>query len=506
MTLLAPDVAIAVELVDRAELSRWPRLTEELTHAPPRIHEHAEDRTEMLSGWLAPYKDLQPSFVQAAVANFARALADLRLLLQHEMDLDNHIFRLRKWYREEPRSPSLLEEFEIHVWLIGTLTIELTRAINLVITRTQQADPTVFARQALAVCATGPEHARLEAVRYSEREAEEPQPYPGLAGFPAQLARSRAAGLGSRAQDAPRTPDEFERWIARLVERYGPCSDPPPTGTPPFALDKSAPSVDADHKIPATPTIVAGVIGLFAGVAGIIASYPWLVGAAIGAVVSVAVLRRQLWRRPPHRGALAAVAIVTVVGGVIGEVAAHAGDGTKATPAIDAPRSRRALSGSASYQGVAQLEQGDFFRGGVGSVRAFTDPVLVSVGQELRLAVRLKNGGPDEIPEAIVKVTVPNIAASSESASATVRADVAHPREVADTVTMNFDANRSACLRYVSGSTQFLDSHHGVIRSLPDGVISKGLTVGPVGVPLTDTRYVVFSLRTLGLPSGSRCP
>lgn len=60
MTVLAPDVAIPVELV---ELSWWPALTEDLTHAPPRIHERREELLEALRAWLAPYRDLQPSFV-----------------------------------------------------------------------------------------------------------------------------------------------------------------------------------------------------------------------------------------------------------------------------------------------------------------------------------------------------------------------------------------------------------------------------------------------------------
>jgi hypothetical protein len=94
--------------------------------APPRIHEHREEQREALMAWLAPYRGLQPSYVQAAVANFDRALADLRLLLEYEMDSDHQFFRR---YRDES---------EIHVWLIGTLASELTRAINLVIARAQQ--------------------------------------------------------------------------------------------------------------------------------------------------------------------------------------------------------------------------------------------------------------------------------------------------------------------------------------------------------------------------------
>jgi hypothetical protein len=80
------------------------------------------------------------------------------------------------------------------------------------------------------------------------------------------------------------------------------------------------------------------------------------------------------------------------------------------------------------------------------------------------------------------------------------------PSEVADTMTVNIDANRSACLRYISGSTKFLDSRHGIARSLPDGVLGSGVAVGPLGLVLSNgTRYVVFSVRAVGLASGSRC-
>jgi hypothetical protein len=107
-----------------------------------------------------------------------------------------------------------------------------------------------------------------------------------------------------------------------------------------------------------------------------------------------------------------------------------------------------------------------------------------------------------------VKVTVPNVAASSEAVTVTVtvRSEEMRPSEVADTMTVNIDANQSACLRYISGSTQFLDSRHGLVRSPPDGVLGSGVAMGPLGLVLSNgTRYVVFSVRAVGLASGSRC-
>jgi hypothetical protein len=103
-------------------------------------------------------------------------------------------------------------------------------------------------------------------------------------------------------------------------------------------------------------------------------------------------------------------------------------------------------------------------------------------------------------------VTLPNVAATSASVSATVRAEAAYPHEIADTATVNFESNRSACLRYVATSTQLLDSHHGLIRALPDGVVQGGVAVGALGVPLTDVRYVIFSLISTAVKTGTHCP
>jgi hypothetical protein len=87
--------------------------------------------------------------------------------------------------------------------------------------------------------------------------------------------------------------------------------------------------------------------------------------------------------------------IAGCLGAAIGELAASAFDGTGKTSLHGAPLRP---SSAANYRPVGQIEQGAFFRGGDGPVAAFTDPVSVLVERELRLGVRLINGGPDEIP------------------------------------------------------------------------------------------------------------
>jgi hypothetical protein len=395
------------------------------------------------------------------------------------------------------------EEWDIHVTLLCNLIIELTRSINLVIARAQQADPGVLQRRALAVCDCGPAHAPLRVVTYTAEQSEQAQPYPGLARFPSIVADRTVGDLGVRVGDVPRTAGEFELWIANLIERRGACSQPPPASAGlPLALPKPSRPEDTEGAPPAWFTIGSSIVMFLAAIGGILA-HPWLAGAAIVLVAVAVVFRRRLWRWPASPLAVLVFTISGCLGAAIGELAAAAIDGTEKTPLNAAPRRP---SSSTNYRPVGQIEQGDFFRGGDGPVAAFTDPVSVPVGREVRLGVRLINGGPDEIPQAIVKVTVPNIAASSEAVTTTVRSEAMRPNEVADTATVNIDANRSACLRYISGSTQFLDSRHGIIRSLPDGVLGSGVAMGPLGLVLSNgTRYVVFSVGAVGLASGSRC-
>jgi hypothetical protein len=337
--MLSPDVEIAVELVRRAEADSWGWLTEDLMGPAPRIHDRNAERAEDLVAWLAPYADVQPSMVQAAVANFDRVLADFLLVLHYDLDVDSPYLRVPKWYRQEPRSVRALEEWDIHVTLLRNVTIELTRAINLVIARAQQADPGVLQRQALAVCDCGPAHNRLQAVTYTSEQSEQAQPYPGLAGFPSIVANRAVGGLGVREGSVPRTADEFERWIVYLVEHRGACSEPPPASAElPFALPTPPRSEEAEGVPPAW-TIASAILTFCALVGGVIA-YPWLAGTAIALIVVAVIFRRRLWRWPTSPLAVLVFVIAGAVGGAIGELAATAADshpGSNARPRFASP-------------------------------------------------------------------------------------------------------------------------------------------------------------------------
>jgi hypothetical protein len=335
--MLSPDVEIAVELVQRAEVDSWGWLTEDLMCPTPRIHEGNAERTEDLVAWLAPYADAQPSMVQAAIANFARVLADFRLVLHYDLDIDRPYLRVPKWYRQEPRSVRALEEWDIHVTLLHNVTIELTRAINLVIARAQQAG--VLQRRSLAVCDCGPAHARLQAVTYTAEQSEQAQPYPGLAGFPSIVADRTVGGLGIREGSVPRTADEFERWIARLVEHRGACSEPPPASaelplalpTPPRSEDaESVPPASSNdppdpRKVPAPLRAASGIVGLVGVVIAVALAPPLLEVTSLTFIVAVVALARFVWRWPPALWACAVVTAAVCGAGAIEIVDSHPG-------------------------------------------------------------------------------------------------------------------------------------------------------------------------------------
>jgi hypothetical protein len=335
--MLSPDVEIAIELVHRAEVDSWGWLTEDLMCPTPRIHEGNAERTEDLVAWLAPYVDAQPSMVQAAVANFARVLADFRLVLHYDLDVDKPYLRVPNWYRQEPRSVSSLEEWDIHVTLLHNVTIELTRAINLVIARAQQAG--VLQRQALAVCDCGPAHARLRAVTYTAEQTEQAQPYPGLAGFPSIVADRTVGGLGLREGSVPRTADEFERWIACLVEHRGGCSEPPQSlAELPLALPTPPRSEDTEsilpagssgpsdpRNVPAPLRAAAGIGGLVGVVIAVALAPPLLEVTSLTFIVAVGALARFVWRWPPALWACAVVTAAVCGAGAIEIVDSHPG-------------------------------------------------------------------------------------------------------------------------------------------------------------------------------------
>ena len=78
---LAPDAAVAVDLIERIGIDDWPRRSEGLTHSQPYLRLSDAAFFEDLQAWLASRAGDQPSFVQSAVANLRRILDDLLLVV-----------------------------------------------------------------------------------------------------------------------------------------------------------------------------------------------------------------------------------------------------------------------------------------------------------------------------------------------------------------------------------------------------------------------------------------
>jgi hypothetical protein len=110
------------------------------------------------------------------------------------------------------------------------------------------------------------------------------------------------------------------------------------------------------------------------------------------------------------------------------------------------------------------------------------------------VAIRLSNGGPDELIGTRVTASLPGDAAPSLSVELVARPRNAHPAAVGDTATIDVKGGESACIAYVPGSTQLFDQHLGLMRDLPDGIVDNGVSIGGLGVPIEDTRFVGFEL------------
>lgn len=138
MNRLAIDLALATQLLERWDVAWWERLADNAMQPLPRIHERDSEKVEELLAWAASHEGAQSSFVQSAVANVARVLADLNLALHYEVEYREAYYLVDQWYRRshgKPTHPLDVEQFEVHILLVHNLALELDRAVNLVIQR-----------------------------------------------------------------------------------------------------------------------------------------------------------------------------------------------------------------------------------------------------------------------------------------------------------------------------------------------------------------------------------
>lgn len=327
MKELAPDLALAIELLEEWDALWWGRLADGLIQPTPRISQQGMEGLEAFQVWAASRAGSPRSFVAAAVANVSRVVDDLSGAFDYEAEFKDGYFAVRKWYRDffHARRYREVADYEVHVRLIHNLVIELIRAVNLVIERVRQADRNLLADHPLAVVAVGPDHRPMQAVEYSEEAVAVPQPYPGLRAFPAATARRDPGGFGHHGDDTPRTQEEFEHWVGVIEQAIGPVSPPPPEEVLPLRLSPPAAVRTLTRREDQVPGSLKAAWSAFALIAAILTLFdsPWALGAAAGFALVTARFHRRIWKWPPHLEVTLLALAVAVALGLAAQVASE---------------------------------------------------------------------------------------------------------------------------------------------------------------------------------------
>ena len=261
-----------------SSFTSWPLRTEGLTHSQPFLRYRDLEYYEDLQGvacvarrrhpFLHPGGDLQ-------CASRARR-RPARHQLAH-MEPNGPALWVRKWYRVSRGGsghPREVEFFRIHCLVIQNLAAELTRAVNLVLTRTREVDDGVAIprRRWPLLTLVRPMRPVRAAGAVLRRGARTPPAVPGTSGISERHHVSRDIGaFGEVHEGRPRTPDDFVVWIDELLARLEGArpSRSPPTDTPPRSLPR--PDGDAaaatpvpwwKHPLLAVAVAVLGVVGI----------------------------------------------------------------------------------------------------------------------------------------------------------------------------------------------------------------------------------------------------
>ncbi len=163
------------------------------------------------------------------------------------------------------------------------------------------------------------------------------------------------------------------------------------------------------------------------------------------------------------------------------------------TPIGDAPSS------------TGQVEGGDIVRAATPG-RAFKDALAIRPGSPARIKMRLSNQGPNTIDQLCIFATLPDHATQSPSVSMTAVA-VSSPASsrVTDTASLHTIPGRAACLIYDPASTKLLDRHGSTTQSLSDEILTGGVTVGPLNVPIESVRFVQFQVQIRPISENEPC-
>jgi hypothetical protein len=233
------DIALAIELLDRVDLPGWPGRMDGPTGHAPHIHDRVWEDLQDLQTWLRASAPDPESQIQAAIVNFARVLDDFLFVVDHDLEPDGNLWTVAKWYRRT-HGPDVYEEAEqyrTHVMLLHHLAAEMTRALNLVVSRCRTAETSSVRGRPWALVSDG---SQLFRATYTPDQAQAAQPYPGLRAFPLAVPQRDFAGLGPNyEEDRPKTPEDVVAWIDELISRHGPPlggTPPPDSGDLPLAL------------------------------------------------------------------------------------------------------------------------------------------------------------------------------------------------------------------------------------------------------------------------------
>lgn len=123
----------------------------------------------------------------------------------------------------------------------------------------------------------------------------------------------------------------------------------------------------------------------------------------------------------------------------------------------------------------------------------FDDPISADKCETVQYRVRIHNPGPGDIQGVTVKATLPSGVSNNASSTATVSSINSDPASVSDTATVNLSGSYK--VNYVPGSTQLLGPSAEVLQTLPDTILTSGVSVGRVGVSLGEKRFVQFSAK-----------
>ncbi|HEX6667599.1 MAG TPA: hypothetical protein VF081_13505 [Solirubrobacterales bacterium] len=333
---IAPDLALAIELIEERDVLWWGQLADGLIQPTPRISQRGMDGLEEFQAWAASRVGSPRSLVVAAVANVSRVVADLSGVFSYEPEFNDGYLIAHQWYRNFVGAPRYREvaDYEMHVRLIHNLAIELIRAVNLVIGRAKRAEPALLSGQPLAVIVVGPDHMPVQAVEYSKEAGAAPQPYPGLRAFPAAIPSRDPGGFGHHGDDTPRTQEEFERWVGVVEKAIGYGSPPPPEDEPPPRLSAPASAAEED-QVPRSLKAAWSAFALIAAILTLLNS-PWALGAAAGFALVTARFHRRIWKWPPHVGPILLAFAVAVALGISAQLASDefAGDGNDQSSAV----------------------------------------------------------------------------------------------------------------------------------------------------------------------------